>query len=183
MQADGGCDVSSVAEHGWTALHRAAAAGTAEDVSTLISCGANLKICTTGLDWTPLHYATLACNDPVLHELAKPQYQIDFSLPDARGWSPLHIAAWCGDKSTVSTLLRLGADPHRLSIPTASQVPSNLRNQSFTAGEAARKRGPDIYESYLDAVRQSGLSYAIDEAGDLFWDATQDSEGNLSVEQ
>jgi hypothetical protein len=72
-------------------------------------------------------------------------------------------------------LLRLGADPHTLSFPTAFPIPEDLRNLSLTPGDIANIRGSTIIAAYVDALAASGYEVHVvtdEKEGDkldLFW--------------
>lgn len=171
---DDGCDIKAVGPGNWTALHRAAVSGTAEDVSTLIRYGADVRLRTQGLDWGPLHHAALAGNNAVMVELAKQQHQTDINSRDARGWSPLHIAAHCGTTSTLTTLLELGASPHDRTYRTYFQVPKCIAGKRVTPEEVAKYRGEDQHRVCLEALQQSIAASSTPEDADIFWDALED---------
>lgn len=79
LSLDGQCNLGALSCQKWTALHRAAACGTAEDVEVLIRYVADPSICTEGLGWSPLYYSTFfqqRVNPSRVDELlAIPQYQ------------------------------------------------------------------------------------------------------------
>jgi ankyrin repeat protein len=106
----GGCGFAHQASGDWTALHRAANFGTPSDISTLVRYGASVSARAGVINWAPIHYATIMGNTDVVKELARPEYNLGINVQDARGWSPLHVAAYAGAYPTLCTLLALGAD-------------------------------------------------------------------------
>ncbi|KAH0560050.1 hypothetical protein GP486_003429 [Trichoglossum hirsutum] len=169
---------------GWSALHRAAGLGTAQDISLLVRYGARTNVQVPPLQWTPLHYATILQNGPVISELVS-HFNVSVDTQDARGWAPLHIAAWCGAGPTMKLLLDLGANIYSLSKPSVFCVPKSLQNRSFIPYEAARDAGLDQCKAFVEALRHVKAkrteTYCKTEVGedrlyidgDTFWDTEE----------
>lgn len=153
--SEGDCKVGAVGCQNWTALHRASALGTSEDVRVMMQCGANPQVRVNGLDWSPLHYATLHDNDSVICELLRPEYNLNVNSPDIRGWTPLHIAASLGLSKALHTLLKLGADTTRLTKSTSFQVQPIFQGMELTAQEIAERSGQKNLGKYLDALNHT----------------------------
>lgn len=94
--------------HAWTALHAAANRGDADVVLLLLSRGAQASA--RGDDGaTPLHLAARRGHAAVVFLLARTHAELETrSGPTDR--TPLHDAVQTGDRETVETLLRAGAD-------------------------------------------------------------------------
>lgn len=167
---------------GWTALHKAAVCGSAEEIALLVRQGAHTKALLNNR--SVLHLAAAYHNDLALEELAQPGYELDVNASDAVGWSPLHLAAYnaFSNGSTVATLLRSRADPRKLSIPTANDwLPENLREKSLTPSDIAKLRSTEAWQNYRSALGESVWSCDHDDvepAGrlareEVFWDAPE----------
>ena len=166
LNMDGGCTLGALGCHSWSALHRAAAFGTAGDVQTLIQYGADPRICTNGLEWNPTHHATSVSNDATLRELLDPKYHLDVNASDIKGWTLLHIAAARGKAAVLALLLESGADPWRLTKPTSFHVPEALQGRQLTALEIAEESGPEQRDVYLQALKNAGLEIRLREDPD-----------------
>lgn len=161
LSVDGGCEMGAVGQHNWTALHRAAAFGTADDVRVMLQHGADTQVCTDSLAWNPLHYATLYGNESVICELLRPEYRLDVNSPDRRGWTPIHIAASLGMTTTLCVLLKLGANTHGLTKPTSLNVPTIFQGKELTPQEIAAGYGSENLDKYLQALTDSSLEADI----------------------
>lgn len=159
--SDGDCEVGAVGCHNWTALHRAAALGTSDDIRVMMRCGANPQVLVDGLDWSPLHYATIHDNNSAICELLRPEYGIDVNSPDIRGWTPLHIAASLGLSKALHALLKLGADTTRLTKSTSFQVRPIFQGMELTAQKIAERSGPENLGKYLDALNDTRFDPSI----------------------
>jgi ankyrin repeat protein len=164
------CGINHVTSDQWSLIHRAAVSGTANDVAMLHQYGADATVLQNALGWNALHYATLSDSSDVLTELTKEVYGLDINEGDFRGWTPLHLAAFFGTESAAITLLRLGADPHLRTKATTFRVSDALRKKSATPAEVAEARDSSYYQTYLNALRKSGVAVYIDEGGDIYWD-------------
>ena len=108
---DSGADLDAQDSQGFTALHRAAAAGKAVDIAALTTAGADVNATTRGGGLTPLHVAIWKRAG-----LATVQALIDAEVAvDATDWlgaTALHRAARDGrtDSAVVEALLAAGAD-------------------------------------------------------------------------
>lgn len=168
LNMDGRCNLGAFGCHGWTALHRAAAFGTAEDVEVLIRYGADPCICTEGLDWSPLYYSAFFSNEPTLRELMSSSHCPDINSSDVRGWTPLHVAAACGVATILSSLLELGADPYRLTKPTSFHVPEALQGKVLMPLDIAEGTGQEQRDVYVKALCAAGFEIGPSQAADTF---------------
>lgn len=172
IHLDGCCDLTAIGPGNWTALHKAAATGKAEDVSTLIRYGADPGLCTQDMNWNPLHYAALVGNNETIAELVQSQAAIDINALDVRGWSPLHIAAYFGSFSTLTKLLELGACSQIRSHRTDFLVPEDVAGRRVTPEQVAKSRGEQQHRIYLEALQESIAERSIQE-DQTFWDARE----------
>ncbi len=60
--------------------------------------------------WTALHFAALGGDPVIIEKLAS---AIDINRPDSEGNTPLHVAAKSGPITSLTALLRLGADANK----------------------------------------------------------------------
>lgn len=166
LNMDGQCNLGALGCQKWTALHRAAAFGTAEDVKVLIQYGAEPYICTEIFGWSPLHYSTLFSNELTLRALMSSSHCLDINSSDVRGWTPLHVAAQCGSTTILASLLELGADPYQITKPTSFRVPKALRGKILTPLEVAKESGQEQLDFYVKAVRAAGFDIDRSQAAD-----------------
>jgi ankyrin repeat protein len=104
-------------EAGWTALHRAADAGSRPIVALLLARGADPNA--RGPDGlTPLHLARNAVAEMLLVHGA------EANARTSRGTTPLHLAALSADYDTVELLVGRGADVDVRDV--AGQTPLDL---------------------------------------------------------
>ena len=107
---------------GWSAMHRAAAFGSCEDIAALVSHGAPCALLTT-MEWAPIRCAVKFENENTFVELAKHLPPSFVDEKDIRGWTILHEAANMGSRTMLRLVLRYGADPHITSYKTSYLVP------------------------------------------------------------
>ncbi len=99
-----------------TLLHRAALAGNAESIKTLLAlCTESEGLKTTSMQdrngWTALHCAAYSDN-PELMKLILANYPESerlqaVSVTDNSGWTLLHCAVWSGNRESIETILAL----------------------------------------------------------------------------
>lgn len=166
MNMDGHCNLGSMACYNWTALHRAAAFGTAEDVELLIRYGTEPSICTEGLQWSALYYSTLFSNELTLRELTNSSYCLDINSSDVRGWTPLHVAAAQGVSAMLTLLLELGANPYQMTKSTSFHVPEALRERVLAPLDVAKESGPEQYNVYIKALCAAGFELDLSQVAD-----------------
>lgn len=157
LNMNGQCDLGAYGCHNWTALHRAAALGTAEDVEVLIQYGAEPGICIEKIEWSPLYYSILYRNEQTLRALINSSRGIDINFSDARGWTPLHVAAMYGVTNILASLLEFGADPYRLTKPTSLHVPEALQGKILTPLDVAKESGQKQCDVCLKALHAAGF--------------------------
>ncbi|MCJ1425172.1 hypothetical protein MMC29_003060 [Sticta canariensis] len=157
LNMDGQCDLGASGCHKWTALHRAAALGTAEDVEVLIRYGAEPGICTEKIEWSPLYYSILYGNEQTLRGLINSSQSLDINSSDSRGWTPFHVAATFGVTNILASLLDFGADPYRLTKPTSFDLPEALQGKALTPLDIANESGQEQYNVCLKALHAAGF--------------------------
>ena len=165
-------------EDGWTAMHRAAAFGSNNDIVALIDRGA-LPTITTQLGWTPIRCALRFNNTETFLALVGGLGQnFDVDAKDLRGWTLLHEAASMGNLEMLSLVLQHGANPYTLTKATSWMVPENLKNQAVTPAGIAKRGGKNHYRTYIDSVKSVGLDITTqsdliheDSDDDVFWPA------------
>lgn len=91
---------------GWTPVHYAAGAGSTLALLELIRQNASPNV--AGMDGLPIHIAVAESQLTICEMLV--QAKADVDAQDELGQTPLHIAAQCGDASTLKRLLELGGD-------------------------------------------------------------------------
>ncbi|KAH8651856.1 ankyrin repeat-containing domain protein [Tricladium varicosporioides] len=162
---------------GWTAMHRAAAFGNANQIRSLIARGASPKIQTRNLMWTPIFCAVQFNNMSTFEELTRHQPNF-LTATDVRKWTLLHLAVESKRLNIMRLLIDLGADPRACSFPTCFFIPDDLNGLSLLPGDIARIRGTHILSTYLDALAVKGHDVqAVDDEQDnlldLFWPAEE----------
>ncbi|KAI1129140.1 ankyrin repeat-containing domain protein [Nemania abortiva] len=167
---------------GWTALHRCAAFGTAEDVHFLRFLGASAYVdrYTTNYGLSPIHVAARWNNRPVLEALINlqtnqtptqklPKEVLDIlNVADVNGWTPLHHAVYLGATDTMKWLLLSGADPHRTTYSTASWFPNSYEGNAFTVGDLTRFPGTRFGQDFIEILKGVGYDATID-GEDIYW--------------
>jgi ankyrin repeat protein len=160
---------------GWTPAHRAAAFGNGEDMSSLIERGADIDLQTYELGWTPVFVAVHYRNISTFKRLTRYLNSDFVHSKDFRGWTLLHIAAEAGAPELVALLLKLGADPHRLSeICDSSFILDDMRGIRLSPTDIARRLGRDKFLEYVKGLENGGLDFAVD-FDDIFWPAEYNS--------
>lgn len=155
MASNGFSNFNCQDKKGWTALHRAAAFGTAEDVRTLNRMGAALEIRTKNLSWTPVFTAAFYNNLETLLEIIKIDPP-DKREADLRGWTLLHVAIGAGSFDVIPELLRRGCDPEALSNATSHSVPEVFIDTAITPGDIARACGKEAYSKWREFLIDAG---------------------------
>nr|BDT34765.1 ankyrin repeat domain-containing protein [Myxococcus sp. MH1] len=162
-----GASVETVNDRGWTALMWAIRAGNEGAVERLIAKGANVNhLATDDEGDTAL---TLTVNEDELFSTPSPRIVSALlraganpNQPNARGWTPLHLAACIEDVAPLEALLAARADPHLAN--TVGYYPIDLATRrghtkvierllaagSPTREQAARKRMDGIWKQIGD---------------------------------
>jgi ankyrin repeat protein len=140
---------------GWTALHRAAAFGTLDDVKALLLMKASIDVRTHNLQWTPLFCAVCFSNLETAQELWT-CYNDPSQMKDLRGWNLLHVAAAAGNFEAVPFLLKKGVDLNGVSQATSRFVPASLANLSVKPSYIARNCGEESYGAWCEVLRSEG---------------------------
>ncbi|KAL2848740.1 hypothetical protein BJX68DRAFT_267595 [Aspergillus pseudodeflectus] len=110
-------------------------------------------------------------NTDVVKELARPEYNLGINVQDARGWSPLHVAAYAGAYPTLCTLLALGADAELKSWQVSPGVDWRVTAKDVAAVDLARLRGEKQHRVFLQALQ--AVKGAGPEDAEMFWDAVE----------
>jgi ankyrin repeat protein len=163
---------------GWTAMHRAAAFGSSDDIAALLERGSSSTM-TTRLGWTPIRCALRFKNAATFLELVRRLGQsFDVDEKDVRGWTLLDEAASMGNPEMLNLTLRHGANTHTLTKATSWMVPENLENQAVTPAGVAKSVGEDHHKAYIDALKKAGFDVTTrkdltdnDSEDDMFWPA------------
>lgn len=158
---------------GWTAMHRAAAFGTANDVTALVKRGSSVTLL-THMNWMPIRCAVRFENVETFLELAKYLQPNFINNKDVRGWTLLHEAASMGSSTMLDLILQHGADPHIVSTATSCIVPEGLENLAVTPADVAKNEGEEAYMTYVNALNKAGFDITIQEEPeedeeDVFW--------------
>jgi ankyrin repeat protein len=96
--------------NGLTALHRAISGSSLDKVSTLIQLPVDVNAL-TGSGAAPLHLAASSWRKPSLVQmLVKAGADINMRQ-QSDGYTPLHVATYCGNSQMLGQLLKCGADP------------------------------------------------------------------------
>ncbi|KAE8444702.1 hypothetical protein EG329_014360 [Mollisiaceae sp. DMI_Dod_QoI] len=159
---------------GWSAMHRAAAFGTAEDIAALMKRGSSFRLPTL-LNWMPIRCSVRFENADTFLELVKHLQPSFVDEQDVRGWTLLHEAASMGSSRMLNLILRHGADPHIVSKATSYVVPEGLENRTVTAVDVAKNKGDDAYKIFIAELDKAGFDITIhkdsssEQAEDVFW--------------
>ncbi|KAG4442957.1 hypothetical protein IFR05_001570 [Cadophora sp. M221] len=159
---------------GWSAMHRAAAYGTAEQIKCLIYRGASLETRTRGPGWTPAFCAVQFNNMSTLKEMIESDPRV-LEVTDFFGWTLLHHAISSERLGIMRFLVLEGANLHALTLPTMYVDFDELENRPLTPMDIARAHGSLIFQCYLEALGAKGHKIRVVEeenAGlpDVFWD-------------
>ena len=171
---------------GWTALHRCAAFGTAEDINFmhLLGIPGCLDRCTTKHGWNPVHTAAVMDNVTALaaltniystKQLKERSYLDILHSVDLCGWTPMHLAAERGAKATLKWLLQNGADPHRTTYVKAGWFPQGHEGMVFEVKDLAMLSGNKMFEEYVEILGEVGYDIITD-GEDVYWSC--DGSGN-----
>ncbi|KAI1877074.1 uncharacterized protein JN550_001146 [Neoarthrinium moseri] len=169
---------------GWTALHRCAAFGTANDIGLLHRLGASPfpDRYITNQGWTPVHIAALMDNTSTLEALLhlgtsamgmRDMISLNLSVPnfvDTHGWTPLHVAVYRSASSTISYLLRRKADPQQRTYCTAGWFPPGYEGEALDTIDIAKLNGEKSLFHYVYLLNEAGYEVTTD-GEDVFWEA------------
>ncbi|KAI0435711.1 ankyrin [Xylaria telfairii] len=167
---------------GWTALHRCAAFGTADDVYSLHQLGASTWPARYITRWgqTLVHIAAVMNNLSTLEALVNVQMKLetsrqpsihrydDIDLVDFSGWTPLHLAVYRCAKDTMKWLLQNGADPHRMTYRTAEWFPADREGEAFSVTDLATMSEEPCLGTFYTALIEICYNVTI-QANDLYW--------------
>ena len=110
-----------VDEYGRTPLHYAAADGLVDQVTQLLSAGADANVQDDD-GWTPLHFAAQANSASVTKSLLSSGAQTE--LKDSYGNTPLFRAvfAYQSDGAVIRLLLNAGANPNAVNLSSVTPL-------------------------------------------------------------
>lgn len=169
MASNGFSNFNAQDRKGWTAIHRAAAFGTTEDIRALSRMGAALDIRTNNLSWTPVFAAVCYNNLETLQAILEIEPP-DKDATDLRGWTLLHVAVGAGSFDVIPELLRLGCNVMSLSTATSQSVPDVFVDKAITPDDIAKACGKEVYSRWSQLLLNEGLSPS-EEPEDVEWDA------------
>ena len=166
---DFGADVGAKGIGGWAPLHVAAHCGHCEAMRVLVNeCGASVDGVNTFAGQTPLHMTIHYGHEGAVRVLVE-ELGTDINTPDASGYTPLHVAAWCGDHEVVRLLGVFGADveakledgstPLHIAAQHGRHEAARVLIEEFGAdvgaktndGHTALALVPDCYRSYFSS--------------------------------
>ena len=119
----GGVDPNAADHNQMTALHYAAMHARDEVIKLLIQRGADPNASDLKGGFTPLHWVVIKANPQTSSTNHVDQSIValyrggaNINCTDFNLCTPLHIAAQRGDKDSIDTLIRLGADPEKKDV-------------------------------------------------------------------
>ena len=119
----GGVDPNAADHNQMTALHYAAMHARDEVIKLLIQRGADPNASDLKGGFTPLHWVVIKANPQTSSTNHVDQSIValyrggaNINCTDFNLCTPLHIAAQRGDKGSIDTLIRLGANPEKMDI-------------------------------------------------------------------
>jgi ankyrin repeat protein len=166
---------------GWTALHRCAAFGTADDVYMLVKLGASSftdRYITT-LSRSPIHIAAHMDNVSTLQALSDlsvnhsvhdgtAQRRAILETADINGWTPLHLAIYCKAMNTAKWLLDQKVDVHKRTYQTAIWFPKTRKNETFSVMDVAHMAGEKVLKTFSSLLNDAGYDITTD-GSDIYW--------------
>lgn len=174
--------VNSCDSRGWSALHRAAAIGTAEDVEAFIQLGGSLDLRADWYGWTALFFAASHDNMATFQTLVRHSRSDVYESLDGDGWTLLHCCVYFGATSVMRELLRNGVDVNQLSHPAPLPEDPDLSYRELTPSDIALYIGPNRVRSFVDALVETGRFADLQDNDDVFWDATPEALAGASEE-
>ena len=160
----------------WTALQRAAAFGTSQDIITLLKLGAKPLERTLPLQWSSIHYAVDAGNWNTFSALLPCYDNTLKDMVDDRGWSLLHLAASKGYEQIISYLFQVGANPRLQSQPSRSYLPESLFDRRCTPRDVAEAFGEEQDKVFAQTAQELGIELDQEVYWDALWAVNSDDE-------
>ena len=102
-------DLNALNPNDWTPLHCAIDAGHEDCAQLLLRCGAD-PFRKTNQGMTAVHFAARKGFCDTIQAVAAVSEEA-LSTTNGLGWTPLHVAAYWNQATTIATLLQLGASP------------------------------------------------------------------------
>ncbi|MCC7052017.1 MAG: ankyrin repeat domain-containing protein [Gemmatimonadaceae bacterium] len=136
-------DVQERSPDGWTALHLAGFVGAAGALALLVRAGADLRARAHNAQGnTPLHAAIAGrCDAACVAALVAAG--CDVAVPDAHGYTPLHLAASRGNDGITELLVACGAA--RDLLATDGRTPASIARERGHSGLADRLERHDAW--------------------------------------
>jgi ankyrin repeat protein len=165
-------EVNACDNRGWTAFHRAAAVGTAEDVEAFLRLGASLDLRAEWYGWTALFFAASHDNIETFQTIVQHSGADVYESLDGDGWSLLHCCIYFGAPRVMKLVLQNGVDVNQLTLPAPLPEDPPLSYRELTASDIAFYIGPNRYEMFMNVLIETGRDTDL-ENDDVFWDAAE----------
>lgn len=174
---DGFSEVNACDSRGWTAFHRAAAVGTPEDVEAFLQLGASLDLRAEWYGWTALFFAASHDNVETFQTIVSHSGADVYESLDGDGWNLLHCCTYFGAPRVMKLLLRSGIDVNQKTLPAPLPEDPELSYRELTAADIALYVGPNRYQTFVDALAETGRDADLEGCDDFFWDAADSKAG------
>ena len=168
-------EVNACDSRGWSAFHRAAAIGTAEDVEAFLRLGASLALRAEWYGWTALFFAASHDNVETFQMIVRHSANDVYESLDGDGWTLLHCCIYFGAPRVMRLVLQNGVDVNQLSHPAPLPEDPELSYRELTPSDIAIYIGPNRYQMFLEALTETGRDVDTKGNKDIFWDATPDT--------
>ncbi|KFA70720.1 hypothetical protein S40288_07606 [Stachybotrys chartarum IBT 40288] len=175
-------EVNSCDSRGWTALHRAAAVGTPEDIETLLKLGASLSLRAEWYGWTALFFAASHDNVKTFQTIVQHSGADVYESLDGDGWNLLHCCTYFGAPRVMQILLQSGVDVNQKTLPAPLPEDPELSYRELTASDIAIYVGPNRYQMFIDALVVAGRDMDLEGGDDMFWDAMDSARAENTVD-
>ncbi|KAH7304238.1 ankyrin repeat-containing domain protein [Stachybotrys elegans] len=169
--AHGFTEVNACDSRGWTAFHRAAAIGTAEDVKAFLLLGASLDLRAEWYGWTALFFAASHDNVETFEAIVKHSGENVYQSLDGDGWNLLHCCTYFDAPNVMRMVLRSGVDVNQKTHPAPLPEDPELSYRELTAADIAIYVGPNRWQVFMDALADTGREEDLKGYDDVFWDA------------
>lgn len=176
--AHGFTEVNACDSRGWTAFHRAAAIGTAEDVKAFLRLGASLDLRAEWYGWTALFFAASHDNVETFQTIVENSGDGVFESLDGDGWNLLHCCTYFGAPKVMRMVLDSGVDVNQKTHPAPLPEDPELSYRELTAADIAIYVGPNRWQMFMDALADTGRDEELIGYDDVFWDAGRDEDDN-----
>lgn len=155
-------------DDGWSVMHRATVYGAAEDIRVLVRYRldpfSRTKKAKAERDeseygnFSVLQLAVYYGRVDVVEQLIPYYLQRygNIDLPDARGWTLLHMAVGEGHIDVARVLVMHGANVNAKTKRTLSDIPGDTKTYRYTPMSLAKSVGPEVYKQ-VRILRQNAL--------------------------